>query len=94
MTHEKWLFLCTETAKEHPEWTQATIEAWSDGVFKQAEHNKETVCNLCMALSLLYDNPQDEASRKLARERMLESKLFVGTPYEKRLTEETNQAKG
>lgn len=88
MRIDEWQQLCFNTAKEHPEFLKATFEAFSAGVVAQAECNSEKVALMGAALSALYQFPKKEKWRKLARERLLESKLFLGTPFEKELLEE------
>ena len=72
---------------------QDTFEFFSEGVKAQAEWNSEKVSNMGAALSALYQFPKKEKWRKLARERLLESKLFQGTPFEKELLKDS-QAEG
>jgi len=88
MEREEWYQLCFSIAKEHPEYLNDTFEAFSEGVKAQAEYNFEKVANMGAALSMIYKFPKEEQWRKLARERLIESKLFGGTPFEKELIEE------
>jgi hypothetical protein len=88
MRRDEWRMLCFEIAKEHPEYLKDTFEAFSLGVAKQAEYNREKVADMGASLTLLYENAKDEKNRALARKRLIESGLFGGTPFEKKLKKE------
>jgi hypothetical protein len=88
MTRDEWRGLCFEVARENPEYLQDTFEAFSAGVKYQADYNSEKVAHMGAALSMVYQYPKEEQWRKLARERLIESKLFLGTPFEKELLAE------
>lgn len=88
MERSEWRLLCFQIGQDHPEYLQDTFEAFSEGVKAQAEYNSEKVAHMGAALSMLYQYPKETQWRKLARERLIESKLFQGTPFEKKLTEE------
>jgi len=85
MRREEWYQLCFNIAKEHPEYLNTTFEAFSEGVKAQVEFNYTKVASMGAALSALYKFPKEEQWRKLARERLIESKLFEGTLFEKEL---------
>jgi hypothetical protein len=89
MRRDEWRVLCFEIAREHPEYLKDTFEAFSMGVAKQAEYNCEKVADMGAALTLLYENAKDENNRALARKRLIESGLFGGTPFEKKLQKES-----
>lgn len=91
MKVEDWQKICYEVAKEHPEWIKATFEAFSEGVKQQALDNREKVSNMGAALSMIYMKPHSKQWRKLARERLMESKLFDGTSFYKQLEKEQSQ---
>lgn len=93
MKLEDWEMIVFEVAKKHPEFLDATFRAFSAGVKSQAECNREKVCNMAAALSMLYLKPQDESARSLARTRMIESGVFDGTPFERDCLELANGAK-
>jgi hypothetical protein len=88
MTKEEWYSLCFDVAEKHPEYLQITFEAFSAGVSSQADYNSTKVANMGAALSWIYKFPKDKDGRKLARERLIESKLFKGTPFEEELLKE------
>ena len=88
MTREEWCQLCFNVAEQHPEYLNTTFEAFSAGVSSQADYNSTKVANMGAALSCLYQFPKEEQWRKLARERLIESGLFAGTPFEKELLKE------
>lgn len=88
MTREEWYQICFRVGKEHPEFLNTTFKAFSAGVEEQAEINSEKVALIGAALSALYAFPKEEQWRRLARQRLLESRLYFGTPFEKKLLEE------
>jgi ribosomal protein S17E len=88
MTREEWYSLCFSIAEKHPEYLNTTFEAFSAGVQSQADCNSTKVANMAAALSGLYGQPKEERWRKLARDRMLESRVFNGTPFEEKLLKE------
>ncbi len=91
MTREEWRQLCFTIGKEHPEYLMDTFEAFSSGVERQASINSEKVAKIGAALSMMYRFPKEKQWRKLARERLIESKLFQGTPFEKELLKEEEE---
>jgi len=93
MDNLEWQQLCFNVAKEHPEYLRGTIESFSAGIYAQADENREKVANMGAALSMLYQYPTDKQWKKLARERLIESKLFQGTPFEKQLLFECKSTK-
>lgn len=88
MTRDEWYNICFDVAQKHPEYLKVTFEAFSAGVEAQAEYNSDKVAKMGAALSMLYQFPNEKQWRKLARERLIESKLFQGTPFEKNLLKE------
>lgn len=91
MTRKEWSNLCFDIGQKHPEYLKDTFEAFSAGVATQADYNSTKVANMGAALSMIYKFPKEKQWRKLARERLLESKLFQGTPFEKSLLEESKE---
>ena len=87
MTKEEWGQLCMQVAIDHPDWVHETFMAFSSGVAIQAGQNRDMVANFACSLAMLYEQPRSPKARKLARERMIESKCFGGTPFEKKLKE-------
>jgi hypothetical protein len=88
ISREEWSNICFNVAKNHPEYLKDTFEAFSAGVKAQADYNYDKVAKIGAALSMLYQFPKEEQWRKLARERLIESKLFLGTPFERELEKE------
>ena len=88
MTREEWFSMCFDVAQKHPEFLRTTFEAFSAGVEAQAEYNSAKVADMGAALSMLYQFPKKNKWRTLARTRLIESKLFLGTPFEKTLLAE------
>ncbi len=93
MTVDEWQKVCYEVAKEHPEWVRQTFDAFSEGVRQQAMDNREKVSNMGAALSMVYMKPHSKQWRKLARERLIESRQFEGTLFGKQLEKDQSMTK-
>lgn len=85
MNQQEWAMMVFDVAKKHPEYLETTFMAFSKGVQAQAEINSSKVANIGAALAMLLENPKDKKWIKLAKERLIESRLFGGTPFEKKV---------